>query len=76
MNTTSSPPSDLSFAEREFLIQLRSLLLKSVDLIERRVQIGKYKPARAVPYSPTETIASAVTIERARQEPSRLDRDN
>lgn len=68
MNTTSSPPSDMSFAEREFLIQLRSLLLKSVDLIERRAQMGKYKPARAVPYSPTETIASAVTMEAARQE--------
>jgi hypothetical protein len=49
----------LNPAEREFLIQLRSLLLKCVDLIERRAQIGKYRPAKPVPHSPTETIAGA-----------------
>ena len=54
-------PSDLSPAEREFLIQLRSLLLKAVDLIERRVRIGKYRASVAVPRSPTETIANGTT---------------
>lgn len=52
--------AELNPAEREFLIQLRSLLLKCVDLIERRAMIGKYRPTRAIPHSPTETIAGFV----------------
>lgn len=52
----------LNPAEREFLMRLRSLLLMCIDLIERRAQVGKYRPARPAPYSPTQTVASAATF--------------
>ena len=58
-------PTDLSPAEREFLVQLRSLLLKAVDLIERRARLGKYRASVSVPHSPTETIATSATVEAA-----------
>jgi hypothetical protein len=48
--------------ERLFLIQLRSLLLKCVELIERRARLGKYKETRQVTYlGPADKNDNSVT---------------
>ncbi len=50
---------NLSPTEREFYVQLRSLLLKAVDLIERRAQLGKYKGGTEIEVRPGDSIAVA-----------------
>lgn len=52
--------NNLSPSEREFLVQLRSLLLKCVDLIERRAALGKYKPSHPLPPSDTATFSGII----------------
>lgn len=49
----------IEVAERQFLIELRSLLLKAVDLIERRALLGKYK-TNMVEVGRRDSIAAAL----------------
>jgi hypothetical protein len=56
--------AELSTTERLFLIQIRSLLLKCVDLIERRAGLGRYKGApQPVTLGASDNIAGAVLAE-------------
>jgi hypothetical protein len=51
--------NNLSSAEREFIVQIRSLLLKVVDLIDRRYCLGKYRPSKPA-NSSTDSIAGII----------------
>ena len=56
--------SNLTFrpGEREFAIQLRSLLLKCVDILERQYLLGKYKGGREITIGSMDSVASPVAV--------------
>lgn len=52
-------------ADRAFLVNIRSLLLRAVDLIDRRCELGKYRPSRPVIIGASDSIAGAVNVTEA-----------
>ena len=56
-------------ADRLFLINIRSLLLKCVDLLDRKLELGKYRPTHPVNLSPSDSVAGIIdTVARAKTE--------
>lgn len=50
-------------AQRELWINIRSLVLKALDIGDRFYNVGKYKAAKLEPLAPSETVTIAASVQ-------------